>query len=68
MRNDKIYISKQKFITKPPEDLILFQIAPETELECGVISNNIEHIKMDYRYGLEKGMDALSELQKLSVN
>ena len=68
MRNDKIYTRKQKFITNPPEDLILFQIAPETELECGVISNNIEHIHMDYRYGMEKGMDSLYELQKLSVN
>jgi len=68
MRNDKIYALKQKYIANLPEDLTLLQIAPETELECGVISNNIEHIQIDCRYGLEKGMETLNELQKLSVN
>ena len=68
MNNDKIYSRKQKYISNPPKDLKLIQIAPESELECGVISNNLKDIHMDYRYGLEKGMDALYELQKLSVN
>ena len=68
MNNDKIYSRKQKYISNPPKDLELIQVAPESELECGVISNNLKDIYMDYRYGLEKGMDALYELQKLSVN
>ena len=68
MRNDRIYARGQKYISKSPKDLVLMQIAPETELKCGVIANNIEDIQIDYRYGLEKGMDALNELQKLSDN
>ena len=38
---------------------------PEKELKCGVIANNMEDIQTDYRYGLEKGMDALIKLKKL---
>ena len=68
MRNDKIYSRKQKYISNPPKDLKLIQVAPEIELECGVISNNKEHIRMDYRYGLELGLDALPRLQTLSDN
>jgi len=64
MRNDRIYAREQKYISKPPKDLTLMQIVPETELKCGVIANNIEDIQIDYRYGLEKGLDALNELQK----
>ena len=66
MRNDKIYARQQKYISHPPKDLKLIQVAPTSELECGVISNNVKDIYMDYRYGLEKGMDSLYELQKLS--
>jgi len=43
-------------------------VAPETELECGVISNNLKDIHMDYRYGLELGLDALPELQTLAAH
>ena len=68
MRNDRIYARKLKYISKPPKDLTLIQIVPETELKCGVIANKIEDIQMDYRYGLEKGMDALNEFQKLFDN
>jgi predicted patatin/cPLA2 family phospholipase len=66
MRNDKIYAKQQKYISRPPDDLALFQIAPESELKCGVISNTLENVKLDYRHGIEKGMDALKELQILS--
>jgi predicted patatin/cPLA2 family phospholipase len=65
VRNDKIYARKLGYISKSQKDLTLIQIIPEKELECGVIANNIEDIKTDYRYGLEKGMDALNELKKL---
>ncbi len=68
MRNDKIYSRKQKYISNPPEDLKLIQVAPETELECGVISNNLKDIQMDYRYGLELGLDVLPKLRKLVHN
>ena len=64
MRNDKIYARKLSYIFKPNKDLTLIQIVPEKELKCGVIANNIEDIETDYRYGLEKGMDALIELKK----
>ena len=67
-RNDKIYGRKLKYISNPPKDLKLIQVAPKTALECGVISSSLEHILLDYRYGLEKGMDALNELQELSFN
>ena len=38
---------------------------PKTGLECSVISSNLEHIQMDYRYGLEIGLDALPHLRAL---
>ena len=68
MRNDKIYSREQKYISNPPKDLKLIQVAPESELECGVISNNLKDIQMDYRYGLELGLDALPKLQTLSAD
>ena len=68
MRNDKIYARKQKYIGNPPDDLTIFQIAPDSELNCGVISSTVEEITMDYRHGLEKGMDALHKLQKITIN
>ena len=64
-RNDKIYIRGQKYISNPPKGLELIQLAPEAALECGVISSNLEHIQMDYRYGLELGLDALPQLRVL---
>ena len=42
------------------------KIAPKKELKCGVISNNLEQIKMDYRYGLEMGLDKLSQLRTIA--
>ena len=66
MRNDKIYSREQKYISNLPKDLKLIQVAPQTELECGVISNSLEGIRMDYRHGLELGLDALPELQALA--
>jgi predicted patatin/cPLA2 family phospholipase len=68
MRNDKIYSREQKYISNPPKDLKLIQVAPESELECGVISNNLKDIQMDYRYGLELGLDALPKLHTLSAD
>ena len=64
-RNDKIYIREQKYISNPPKDLKLIQVGPQTELECGVISSSQEHIRMDYRYGLELGLDTLPHLRNL---
>ncbi len=66
MRNDRIYARQQKYISNPPKNLELLQLAPKTALECGVISSNLEHIQMDYRYGLELGLDALPQLRDLA--
>ena len=68
MRNDKIYSREQEYISNPPKDLKLIQVAPEAELECGVISSNLEDIRTDYRHGLELGLDALPELRTLTSN
>ena len=68
MRNDKIYNRQQKYISNPPKDLKLIQVTPQTELECGVISSSLEDIRMDYRHGLELGLDVLPELRTLSSN
>ena len=68
MRNDKIYFRQQKYISNPPKDLNLIQVAPQTELECGVISSSLEDILMDYRHGLELGLDVLPELRTLATN
>ena len=61
-RNDKIYSKSLKYISKPPKDLDLIQVFPSQELECGVLINSIEHIRNDYHYGLEIGLDTISKL------
>ena len=66
LRNDTIYAKGQKYVSNPPKDLKVIQISPKKELECGVISNDLEHIKMDYRYGLEMGLDRLPQLRTLA--
>ena len=68
MRNDKIYSRQQKYISKPPKDLKFIQVAPQKELECGVISSSLEDIRRDYRHGLELGLDVLPELRTLAAN
>ena len=66
MSNDKIYTRKQKYISNPPKDLNIIQLAPSTDLECGVISSTPEDIRSDYRHGLEVSLDKLPKLQKLA--
>ena len=68
LRNDKIYSRQQKYISNPPKDLKLIHIAPQRELECGVISSSLEDISIDYRHGLELGLDVLPELRTLTVD
>tara|TARA_Y100000590_G_scaffold468425_1_gene651158 strand:+ start:4908 stop:5774 length:867 start_codon:yes stop_codon:yes gene_type:complete len=63
-RNDKVYARAQRYISNSPKDLKVFQIAPKVDLQCGVISNSVESIQNDYRYGLEMGLDAIPRLQK----
>ena len=62
-RNDKIYSRSQEFISNPPTDLKIVQVAPNRELKCGVLSNSTEYIQDDYRYGLEFGLDNVNELR-----
>ena len=56
----------QQYISNPPDDLKLIQLAPESELKCGVITSSLENVQMDYRYGLEIGLDTLPQLQNLT--
>ena len=62
-RNDKIYSRSQEYISNPPADLKIIQVAPKRELKCGVLSNSPEYLQDDYRYGLEFGLDNLNELR-----
>ena len=65
-RNDTIYARELKYIANPPKDLKLMQVAPETELECGIIKSSLEHVRMDYRHGLELGLDTLLQMRSLA--
>ena len=64
-RNSQIYSRGQKFISKPPTDLDIIQVSPIEGLQCGVISNTLEHVLADYRYGLELGLDKIPQLRTL---
>ena len=66
-RNANIYNRSQEYIATPPEDLKIIQIAPKERLKCGIVSNTIENIKLDYKNGLETGLDSLFKLNKSRV-
>ncbi len=55
------YNDALRFITNPPEDLIVQQIAPKKELKSTTLSYSRESIMKDYRYGLDVGLRFLSE-------
>ena len=53
----EIYNKNAKFLNSPPEDLEVYQIAPDEDLKTTTIKHFQESIEHDYRYGLEKGLD-----------
>ena len=65
--SNSIYSRELRYISNPPEDLELIHLFPETDLQCGVISSTLDNIQMDYRYGLELGLDAIPALRKLAT-
>ena len=65
-QNDEIYNKGKEYIENPPKDLNIIQLAPENELACGVITSNKNNVKLDYCYGLEIGLDFLSQFRNLN--
>jgi predicted patatin/cPLA2 family phospholipase len=51
------------FILNPPTGIKIQQIAPEQKLKTGGYTNSKVALELDYRYGLEKGLDFLSKLK-----
>ena len=49
------------FISSPPTDLEIIQIAPKKELKSTTLSFSHESIMKDYRYGLDVGLRYLNE-------
>lgn len=47
------------FIMDPPEGITIRQLAPEKKLKTGYYTNSKNALELDYRYGLEVGMDYL---------
>ena len=50
------------FILNPPVGIKIQQIAPEQKLKTGGYTNSKVALELDYRYGLEMGLDFLSKL------
>jgi len=49
------------YIAEPPSDVKIEQIAPEKKLKTGVYTNSKSALDLDYRYGLEAGLDYLNK-------
>lgn len=47
------------FIQNPPEGISIRQIAPRQKLKAGHYTNSKTALELDYRYGLETGLDFL---------
>ena len=50
------------YILNPPTGIKIEQIAPEQKLKTGGYTNSKVALELDYRYGLEMGIDFLSKL------
>jgi predicted patatin/cPLA2 family phospholipase len=50
------------YILNPPTGIKIQQIAPEQKLKTGGYTNSKVALELDYRYGLEMGIDFLSKL------
>ena len=60
--NHKKFNASIDFMNNPPEGLNLTQIAPTMPLQTGTYSNSIKLISVDYRYGLDCGLNYLHSL------
>lgn len=60
--NHLVYNKAIDFMSNPPKDLKLIQIAPEHPLKAGTHTNSIEAITSDYRQGLDKGLEFIRKL------
>lgn len=49
------------FMENPPDDLIVTQIDPKRMLNSGVYSYSKQTLMLDYRYGLDKGINHIQE-------
>jgi predicted patatin/cPLA2 family phospholipase len=57
----KRFNSTIDFISAPPKGIEIRQIAPEKKLKTGVYTNSKSALDVDYRYGLEVGLDFLNQ-------
>lgn len=57
------YNESIEFINNCPKDLVIKQISPESPLRAGTYSNSIHAITVDYRYGVQAGVDFLNSLR-----
>jgi predicted patatin/cPLA2 family phospholipase len=53
-----------EYISNPPEGVKINQIMPTEKLKTGMYTNSKTALEMDYRYGLEAGLDYLKALKK----
>lgn len=56
----KRFNSSIDFIANPPNEVKIEQIAPKKKLKTGVYTNSKNALDVDYRYGLELGLDFLN--------
>lgn len=57
--NHAKYNAAIDLINNPPKGVVIKQIAPVDPLHTGTYSNSIKPIELDYRYGLQCGLDYL---------
>lgn len=56
-KNHEVYNKSIDFINNPPKDLKITQISPINPLKAGTYTNSVEAITIDYRNGLDKGIE-----------
>lgn len=67
--NHNYYNNSIDFIKKPPLDLRIEQIAPETPLKSSTYTKNKLHLELDYAYGYELGEKyLLSQIEEKSID
>ena len=55
------YNDSVDFISSPPKDLKIREIAPKKVLKSGTYTYSKQSLMLDYRYGLDKGIQHLNE-------
>lgn len=54
-KHENSYLQAEQFIQSPPDDVVLFEIKPERELESKVLGSSQQAILSDYKHGFELG-------------